>query len=206
MGSPIRPTGMHGGGPELRPNAPSNRVLAATPLTSMPYIDPSATNGEGAPLPTVGDTNPVERAGPSMVFLPSKTTQKEWDNIRCFAKSGVGLAGSAAMGKVGPIVGLMDIGESDDSYLFRVSVPGVARDQNFSCDIQPDGKVLMKGVTTTGESIVCKYSQVFKMQTQNLCPPGWFSISFHLPGPVDNQQFTGSFGIDGIVEGIVKKR
>uniref|UniRef100_A0A7N2L337 Uncharacterized protein n=1 Tax=Quercus lobata TaxID=97700 RepID=A0A7N2L337_QUELO len=38
------------------------------------------------------------------------------------------------------------------------------------------------------------------MQSQNLCPPGHFSISFQLPGPVDNQQFSGSFGIDGISE------
>nr|CAN61082.1 hypothetical protein VITISV_041915 [Vitis vinifera] len=154
-------------------------------------------------------------------------------------KNGVGLTGSAAMGKVGSSFGLVDIGEFEDSYLFRVSLPGAARDEKrtiirnvlfnikclitlltplpvlitdfatagrFSCDIKPDGKILIKGVTTTGEKIVCRNFQIFKMQTQNLCPPGHFSISFQLPGPVDDQQISGGFGINGIFEGIVKKR
>ncbi|KAL0005875.1 hypothetical protein SO802_013436 [Lithocarpus litseifolius] len=80
------------------------------------------------------------------------------------------------------------------------------KNKDFSCEVEPDGKIVIKGVTTTGEKIVCKNSQIFQMQSQNLCPPGHFSISFQLPGPVDNQQFSGSFGIDGILEGIVKKR
>ncbi|KAK7858830.1 alpha-crystallin domain-containing protein 22.3 [Quercus suber] len=129
-----------------------------------------------------------------MIFLPSLSTREEWNNAVAATKVGVALTGSAAMGKIGPVVGPMDIGESDDSYFFRVSLPGVTRDE------------IIKGVTTTGEKIVCKNSQIFQMQSQNLCPPGHFSISFQLPGPVDNQQFSGSFGIDGILEGIVKKR
>lgn len=75
----------------------------------------------------------------------------------------------------------------------------------FSCEVENDGKVSIRGVTTTGEKTVCRYSQVFEMQTQNLCPPGHFSISFKLPGPVDPQQFSGNFGTDGILEGIVMK-
>ena len=75
----------------------------------------------------------------------------------------------------------------------------------FSCEVENDGKVLIKGVTMTGESTVYRHSQVFEMQTQNLCPPGHFSISFKLPGPVDPQQFSGNFGTDGILEGIVMK-
>ena len=78
--------------------------------------------------------------------------------------------------------------------------------EDFSCDIDPYGTVFIKGVTTTGESTVCKHSQIFRMQTRNLCPPGHFSITFQLPGPVDHQQFKGNFGIDGMLEGIVKKR
>lgn len=77
---------------------------------------------------------------------------------------------------------------------------------DFSCEVDPMGKVLIKGVTTTGEKSVYKYSQVFEMQTQNLCPPGHFSISFQLPGPVNPEQFSGNFGIDGILEGIVMKQ
>jgi hypothetical protein len=85
-------------------------------------------------------------------------------------------------------------------------LPSFLTAEDFNCDVEPDGKIVIKGVTTTGEKIVCKNSQIFQMQTQNLCPPGHFSISFQLPGPVDHQQFSGSFGIDGILEGIVKKR
>ena len=69
----------------------------------------------------------------------------------------------------------------------------------------PDGHILIKGVTTTGEKVVYKNSMKFEMQSQNLCPPGHFSISFHLPGPVDSQDLSGHFGIDGIYEGIVRK-
>jgi len=43
------------------------------------------------------------------------------------------------------------------------------------------------------------------MQTQNLCPPGQFTLSFRLPGPVDPHHFSGNFGTDGILEGIVMK-
>lgn len=77
---------------------------------------------------------------------------------------------------------------------------------DFSCEVDTDGKVLIHGVTTTGEKTVSRYSQVFEMQTHNLCPPGHFSISFQLPGPVDPHQFSGNFGTDGILEGIVMKR
>lgn len=76
----------------------------------------------------------------------------------------------------------------------------------FTCQVEPNGKVFIKGVTTTGEKTVYKYNQLFIMQSQNLCPPGDFTISFELPGPVDPKQFYGNFGNDGILEGIVTKR
>lgn len=75
----------------------------------------------------------------------------------------------------------------------------------FSCEVESDGKVLIRGVTVSGGKTVYRYSQTFEMQSQNLCPPGQFSISFTLPGPVDPQQFSGTFGTDGILEGIVMK-
>lgn len=78
--------------------------------------------------------------------------------------------------------------------------------EEFSCEVEDDGKVLIKGVTTTGESTVYRFSQTFKMQSKNLCSPGEFSVAFQLPGPVDPQQFIGKFGIDGILEGIVMKQ
>ncbi|GMN43811.1 hypothetical protein TIFTF001_013008 [Ficus carica] len=185
---------------------PKRPILAVAPLNSMPYIGPPMPNSYTASSPAKDNAN-VERVGPAIIFLSSFTTREEWDNIMATNKLGVALTGSAAMGKIGSIIGLMDIGECEHSYLFRVSLPGVSRDESeFSCDVEPDGKVLIKGVTTTGEQIVCKNSQIFHMLTRNLCPPGHFSISFQLPGPVDQQQFSGSFGTDGILEGIVKKR
>lgn len=75
----------------------------------------------------------------------------------------------------------------------------------FSCEVEDDGKVLVRGVTVTGEKSVCRFDQIFEMQTHKLCPPGHFSVSFKLPGPVDPQQFSGNFGTDGILEGIVMK-
>lgn len=77
---------------------------------------------------------------------------------------------------------------------------------DFSCEVEDDGKVLVRGVTTTGEKEVHRYGHSFEMQTRNLCPPGNFSVSFRLPGPVEPQEFSGSFGTDGILEGIVLKK
>ncbi|KAH6794227.1 hypothetical protein C2S52_004704 [Perilla frutescens var. hirtella] len=141
-----------------------------------------------------------------MLFIPSCPTKEEWSNLVATINGGFALTGSAASGHLGPVLGLIDIGESEDSYLFRVSLPGVRRDaKDFSCEVESDGAVIIKGVTVTGERAVEKYSQLFEMRTQNLCPPGPFCISFKLPGPVDPQQFHGTFATDGILEGIALK-
>lgn len=143
---------------------------------------------------------------PGMIFFPNSLSREDWEDIASATKKGVALTGTAVMGQMGPSVGLMDIGECDDSYLFRVSLPGVIRDErDFCCEVESDGKVLIRGVTTTGEKKFTRCSQEFEMHTQNLCPPGDFSISFSLPGPVDPQQFSGNFSTDGVLEGIVVK-
>lgn len=184
---------------------PLQHVYASAPISGAPYNGTDMMSNYMAQLPPEEDSDP-ERAGPAMIFLPHHPTNKELSEIVAATKSGFALTGSAAMRQVGPIIGLMDIGECEDSYLFRVSLPGVKRDESeFSCEVDTDGKVLIRGVTTTGEKTVCRYSQVFEMQSQNLCPPGQFSISFQLPGPVDPYQFSGNFGTDGILEGIVMK-
>ncbi|XP_057497182.1 alpha-crystallin domain-containing protein 22.3-like [Actinidia eriantha] len=186
---------------------PQQPVLAVAPLNSIPYVGSPILSSDGALSPTERGTDPRLRNEPAVLFLPSCPDDEEWDNIIAATKMGVGLKGSAAMGKVGPVIGLMDMGASDNAYLFRVSLPGVSTDRNkFSCNVEPSGKVVLKGVTSTGERIVRKHSQVFQMHTQNLNPPGQFSVSFGLPGPVDEQYFDGSFGVDGIFEGIVRKR
>ncbi|CAA0826636.1 Probable beta-1-3-galactosyltransferase 18 [Striga hermonthica] len=141
-----------------------------------------------------------------LIFVPEPPSREEWAHMVAAVKGGFGVTGSAGKGPVGPVIGLMDVGESEDSYLFRVSLPGVRRDErDFSCEIESNGTVIIKGVTVTGERVVEKYEQSFEMVTHNLCPPGPFSISFKLPGPVDPQQFHGTFSTDGILEGIAIK-
>ncbi|XP_024004676.1 increased DNA methylation 2 isoform X2 [Eutrema salsugineum] len=95
--------------------------------------------------------------------------------------------GAIAGAQAGQVMGLMDIGD-------------------FSCQVEENGRVLVRGITTTGEKEVHRYTRVFEMQTQNLCPPGHFSVSFHLPGPVHPHEFSGRFGTDGILEGVVMKK
>ncbi|KAL1222363.1 Alpha-crystallin domain-containing protein 22.3 [Cardamine amara subsp. amara] len=176
----------------------NQQVLEVAPLNSMPYISHTSMSSHWT-------NENAERGPPAVIFLPSESTS-ETSNIIAQMKTGVALTGSAAMGKIGPAIGLIDIAESDDSYYFRVSLPGVSRDEkDFSCEIEPDGKILIKGTTTTGERTVCKHHQVFKMLSQNLCLPGHFTISFQLPGPVSNEEFNGNFGSDGVLEGVVKK-
>ncbi|KAL5566113.1 hypothetical protein UlMin_029277 [Ulmus minor] len=145
----------------------------------------------------------MEKKTPAVVYLPSSTTRDGINNILATDKLGIVVTGSAALGKIGPVIGAMDIAESEDSYVFRVNVPGVSREK-FTCEIESDGKVIIKGVCTTGEKIVCKNSQIFQMKTQNLCKPGHFSVSFLLPGPVDPQQLK-AFHSNGVFEGIIQK-
>lgn len=80
--------------------------------------------------PTETDLDPEKSVGPAMIFLPSLPAKTEWSNIVTAARSGFALTGSAAIGKVGPIIGLTDIGECEDAYLFRVCLPGVERDES----------------------------------------------------------------------------
>lgn len=176
-------------------------VIAVKPLNSVPYMGSSL-----APDDTPFSAKKKKNDAPAMVLLPSCPAEEDVKNILSASKGGVILTGSAALGKMGPLIGSLDIGESKDGYLFRICLLGVSTDRNrFSCEIEASGKVVVKGVTTTGERIVRKHSQVFEMQTQNLCPPGGFSVTFTLPGPVDNQTFVGSFFHDGILVGKIKK-
>lgn len=48
-------------------------------------------------------------------------------------KPSVVLTGTAKEGSAGPPVGLVDIGESEGAYLFRVALPGVKKDQCKYC-------------------------------------------------------------------------
>ncbi|KAK1582002.1 hypothetical protein Q3G72_010917 [Acer saccharum] len=95
----------------------------------LPYIGPPMEQNNNASTQNKCETEAAGNVGPAILFLPQHSTQEEWNNILATTKSAVALTGSAAMRQVGPIVGLVDIGESEHSYLFRVSFPGVAREE-----------------------------------------------------------------------------
>lgn len=109
-------------------NTRNPQVLEVAPLNSLPYIGPS-THASMSSNRTSENAEKV--GGPAMIFLPSDSTP-EFSNLISQTKTGVALTGSAAMGKIGPTIGLVDIAESDDSYYFRVSLPGVSRDESKS--------------------------------------------------------------------------
>lgn len=76
----------------------------------------------------------IDASGPASIFIPSRPTKTEWAKLRAATKSGFALTGVATLGQVGPHVGKADVGESEDDYMFRISLPGVKRD---------DGKLLV---------------------------------------------------------------
>lgn len=109
---------------------PQLPILDVAPLNSVPYFGPSISQRNVVPSQPEMEAVTVESVGPSIMYFPSHYTE-EWDKLLAATKSGVGLVGSAAMGKIGPVVGAVDIGECEDSYLFRVSLPGVSRDESM---------------------------------------------------------------------------
>ncbi|MGV7468040.1 Hsp20/alpha crystallin family protein, partial [Mycobacterium kansasii] len=86
-----------------------------------------------------GDAQFAEAPKQTYMFLPSGSTVEERLRILSTTDNVVCLGGSAGAGTMSPPLGKIDIGESDDSYLFRVSLPGVAR-EDFTCDVSPDGQ------------------------------------------------------------------
>ncbi|KAK8488576.1 hypothetical protein V6N13_027528 [Hibiscus sabdariffa] len=167
-----------------------------------------ARNYEQRVVPANPDekANVPEAVGPAMIYLPSKPTMEEVDNALASTGRGIALTGAAATGIFGPIIRLVNLGLLEDSYYFRVSLPGMSPEiKDFNCEVDADGKVLIKGITTTGEKVVHRGSLTFSMMSQNLCPPGDFSVSFNLPGPVNPEEATGRL-TDGMLEVIVKKK
>lgn len=148
-----------------------------------------------------------DKIGATMLLLSCPPTLERWNSIINAAKPAVVYTGTAAMRQAGPLFGAVDIGEAEDAYLFRAAFPGVKRDEGeFSCQVESDGKVVIKGLTTTGEPQVEKGSRVFNMLTQYLCPPGPFTVSFQLPGPVEPCEFPSTFSSDGMFEAVVMKQ
>ncbi|KAL8491548.1 hypothetical protein ACS0TY_023229 [Phlomoides rotata] len=136
----------------------------------------------------------------ALPLLPTLKVEEWCSNTSIF------LSGTARTGVMGPPVGVVDIGVSKSAYYFCTAVPGVKQDPGeFSCEIQRDGKVCVRGVTSTGEKIVKKYSREFEMKFQQQCPPGPFVLNFNLPGPVDPRLISPRLRSDGIFEAVVAK-
>ncbi|XP_021283025.1 alpha-crystallin domain-containing protein 22.3-like [Herrania umbratica] len=165
---------------------PQQPVLDVPPFSCVHHIDPPSP-GDTFSSPPGEQTKASETIGPAMIFLPSQSTRKELDNMMAHTRYGVALTGAAATGSIGPVRGLRDINEMEDSYHFRVNVPGASMEKgDFSCDIEPDGTVVIKGISTTGEKVVHWGSLVFDMLTQNLgnwtnnSSPSYLFISFEM--------------------------
>lgn len=75
----------------------------------------------------------------------------------------------------------------------------------LKCGIEYEGKVNLEGVITDSR-ILDRSPSAYEMKVQQLCPPGPFTVSFNLPGPVDPRLFAPNFRSDGILEGVVMKQ
>ncbi|XP_071691462.1 increased DNA methylation 3-like [Rutidosis leptorrhynchoides] len=116
------------------------------------------------------------------------------------------MSGTAIKGELGPAVGAVDIGINKTAYFFQVALPGVIKDPGqFSCEIERNGMVHVRGETSTGGTTITRHSRVFNMKFQQQSPPGPFTLSFTLPGPVDPRLFYPNFRSDGIFEAVVMK-
>ncbi|XP_052204490.1 increased DNA methylation 3-like isoform X2 [Diospyros lotus] len=115
------------------------------------------------------------------------------------------LTGTAKEGSCGPTLGLMDIGVSPKAYLCRIALPGIRKDESkLAVDIQREGKVTVRGMSPSGR-LLKDSSTVHVVRVQQLSPPGEFSISFNLPGPVDPRLVSPNFRLDGILELVIMK-
>ncbi|XAR64287.1 hypothetical protein NMG60_11024564 [Bertholletia excelsa] len=126
--------------------------------------------------------------------------------VQSNSEASIVLTGTARRVGAAPAVGAVDIGVSKSAYFFQVALPGVRKEPGqLSCEVERDGKVHVRGVTSTGAKNVERHSRVYEMKFQQHCPPGPFTVSFSLPGPVDPRLFLPNFRSDGILEAVVMK-
>lgn len=134
------PRGHNGENNGMHPMDPGQPVIDVAPLRSVPYTGPLPTSSHNASLSGANAASfPVENAQssananpqPAMVYYTIATLEERANLFAAtcgHSKVGSLLTGTAVMGKVGPPIGAVDILESDTEYLFRVSLPGVAKD------------------------------------------------------------------------------
>ncbi|OMP00072.1 hypothetical protein CCACVL1_03468, partial [Corchorus capsularis] len=114
------------------------------------------------------------------------------------------LTGSAKNCKSGLPIGLIDIGVSQNAFLFRVALSGTRSDQSkVKCEIQRDGRVVIQGTITKGTELLQGCSSICQMKVQQMPTAGPLTISFNLPGPVDPRLMSPTFRPDGILEVMV---
>ncbi|GMJ10538.1 hypothetical protein like AT1G76440 [Hibiscus trionum] len=127
------------------------------------------------------------------------------DHSESKVKPSVVLTGSAKE-SYGPSIGGVDIGVSQNAFLFRVALPSIRNDQsNLKCEIQSNGRVVIQGMITQGTGVLEGLSSECEMRVEKFCTPGPFTISFTLPGSVDPRLFSPKFRPDGILEVVVMK-
>ncbi|KAI4366258.1 hypothetical protein MLD38_022153 [Melastoma candidum] len=117
-------------------------------------------------------------------------------------KPAVALIGTASGGKTGPPIGLLDVGVADGAYIFRVALPGEVSDLKFT--IEQSGKVHISGAIKEGK-LVKNSSKVLRTITREIPPPGPFTVSFNLPGPVDSRLIEPRSRPGGILEVVILK-
>ncbi|XVF57416.1 hypothetical protein PTKIN_Ptkin06aG0203500 [Pterospermum kingtungense] len=156
---------------------PRQPVLNVAPLNCVPYI--SSTNPDDIfSSPTQENAEAAETVGPAMIFLPSQSTREELNNImNAFV--------------VVPTFFIDRISDLPEAFPPNDSISLKDHCPPFTF---PPGHFLMK-------NLIVDKSVIY----QNLCPTGYLTCSFRLPGPVNPQQVT-SYLADGILEVTVKKR
>ncbi|KAM3219052.1 alpha-crystallin domain-containing protein 22.3-like [Capsicum annuum] len=99
--------------------------------SSTPDINAGSVSVEAITSPSKRSNSQLHAGGqPAVRFSSACPAREERDNFINHVNGRVALTGSALLGEVGPFMGSVDIAESEDAYVFRVSLPGVARDEN----------------------------------------------------------------------------
>ncbi|GFZ10557.1 hypothetical protein Acr_21g0011560 [Actinidia rufa] len=103
------------------------------------------------------------------------------------------LTGTAKEGKAGLPLGTVDIGRSENAYLFYVGLPGFRHNaRDLKCDIHADGRVHIEGVA--GDARIVKDKSGYDMKVKQSGP---FTVTFDLLGSVDPRLSNGNnFGND----------
>ncbi|KAI3435162.1 Alpha-galactosidase [Psidium guajava] len=173
-----------------------NVALDVKPLRMAPHEgSPSSTSSFSS-----GERDNYFKAqfDPKVVFTSLSTTEMQYSGAAAACGAGIGVVGNVVVGLTGAVTGRVNLAESEDCYLFHVSLPWVRRDQTFSCELDISGEVLIEGETATDGKVV-------EDKTGNLCPSGHFSLCFQLPGRIDPRRSNCNISSDGIFEGVVKK-